>query len=62
MSKAFFHGAAGRPPPFSLAEQRGLLGDVALVRSLCANLPKVRVRVRVRLRLRVSLGLGLRLG
>ena len=44
MSKAFFHGAAGRPPPFSLAEQRRLLGDAALVRSLCANLPKVRVR------------------
>ena len=41
VSKTFFQGAEGRPPPFSLPEQRRLLGDAQLVRSLCVNLPKV---------------------
>ena len=41
VSKTFFQAAEGRPPPFSVPEQRRLLGDTQLVRSLCVNLPKV---------------------
>ena len=41
VSKSFFRGSEGRPPPFALGEQRRLLGDAPLVRSLCSALPKV---------------------
>lgn len=43
VSKAFFGGAGAdaRAPPFSHQQQRQLLGDATLVRSLCSLLPKV---------------------